>query len=254
MNAIDEYKAARDEQIAKNQKNDVLQRARNDFFGHIVTSNYVKNFTWMGVPILQLPNDLMVLQEIIWDVRPDVILETGIAFGGMLMFYATCLNAIGGGGRVVGIDNEIRDFNRLTINRHPLRNRIDLIECNSTDPNAAEWFSKRWKNMKVLISLDSDHTYEHVLKELRIYAPMVSVGSYIVVFDTTIEFYGHFDPDVNRRPWSRGHCNNPYWAVQSFLRENSDFVVDGNVEQRALITAAPGGWLRRVKNGAYTGH
>ena len=243
MNPTIEYLMARDEQIKENMKDKELEVGAHHFFEHIVRTNYVKNFTWLGVPILQLPSDLMVLQEIIYSIRPDVIIETGVAFGGMLMFYATCLEAIGNGGRVIGIDIDIRDHTTLAVKRNHLGNRIELHQMNSVDFHP--FTSERWRNMKVLVSLDSNHTHDHVLAELRLYSPLVSVGSYIIVFDTTIEAYGHFDPERNRRPWGPG--NNPATAVQKFMEGNEEFIVDREIEARALLTAAPGGYLRRVK-------
>ena len=243
MNPLETYLFERDEQVRENMKNKDLEVATHHFFEHLVKTNYVKNFRWMGVPILQLPSDLMVLQEIIYKVRPDVIIETGVAFGGMLMFYATCLEAIGDGGRVIGIDIDIKEHTTLAINRSPLRNRIELHQMNSVD--FKPFTSERWRNMKVLVSLDSSHTHAHVLAELKLYSPLISVGSYLVVFDTTIEAYGHFDPERNRRPWGPG--NNPATAVQKFMEGNEEFIVYREIEARALLTAAPGGYLRRVK-------
>jgi cephalosporin hydroxylase len=244
--AIIEYKDRRDAQAVLNMDNDALNDAVHCFTAETIKANYSKNYTWMGVPILQYPSDLMVMQELIWDIRPDVIIETGVAFGGMLMFYATCLEAIRSG-RVIGIDIEIRDHNRLTINRHPLRHRIELMECSSTEIHPRAWFDKRLQNQRVLVSLDSNHTHDHVLQELDLYAPLVSVGSYIVVFDTAIEKYGQYTPETNFRPWTWGDGNNPASAVREFLSHNDDFVVDKLVETRALVTSAPGGWLRRIK-------
>jgi cephalosporin hydroxylase len=243
---IKEYIAARDEQVKKNMEDRNLRVNTSRFFEEIVRSNYVKNFTWAGVPILQLPSDLMVMQEIIWKVCPNYIIETGVAFGGMTVFYKTISSAM-----VIGIDVDIRAHTHEALRTHLYEGsdfnfveRIRLIEGSSIDPEILKQITYV-KGAKVLVSLDSHHTHEHVLAELRLYSPLVSVGSYIVVFDTTIDTYGHFDPEHNKRPW--GPENNPATAVRQFLRETDDFVVDREIEQRALITAAPGGYLRRVK-------
>lgn len=244
MNPVEEYIAARDEQVKVNMEDRDLKMMTSRFFGEIVRSNYVKNFTWMGVPILQLPSDLMVMQELIWKIRPDYIIETGVAFGGMLVFYASILECIGKG-KVLGIDIDPRDSNMHKLERHLLRNRISVTKGSSVDSRVVEAAKDFIRDGRVLVSLDSHHTHDHVLAELRLYSPLVSVGSYIIVFDTTIEEYGYFDPDKNKRPWGPG--NNPASAVKAFLQETNDFVVDKEIEQRALLTAAPGGWLRRVK-------
>jgi cephalosporin hydroxylase len=250
MTAHEEYVAARDAQVKSNMKDLVLDTSSYKMMEEMVRTNYVKNFTWMGIPILQYPSDLMVMQELVWSIRPDVIIETGIAFGGMLVFYAGLLEAMKDGpfrkrrdGIVIGIDNEIRKHNSLAIRNHPLRSRIALLEKDSRDPDLHEWLKSDLREKKTLISLDSNHTHAHVLAELRLYAPLVSLGSYIVVFDTHIETYHHLMPQD--RPWNEE--DNPATAVRAFLEENDEFIVDRDIEQRALLTAAPGGWLKRIK-------
>ena len=249
MNPIEEYIAARDEQVKINMEDRDLRMNTSRFFGEIVRSNYVKNFTWMGIPILQLPGDLMVMQELIWKIKPNVIVETGVAFGGMIIFYASMMECLQNNGRVFGIDIEFRQHTKDLITKHDLRHRFDFYEGSSISLNIIKSLKNRITHFfpissKVLVSLDSNHSHDHVLKELNLYAPLVSVGSYIVVFDTTIEFYRHLDSKQDR-PWGKG--NNPWTAVQEFMRGNDDFVVDREIEERALLTAAPGGWLRRVK-------
>jgi len=209
----------------------------------------------MGIPIIQYPTDLMVIQEIIWKVRPTMIIETGVAFGGMTLFYAAMLRSIwdkkmtAPSKRVIGIDVEFYPHTIDAIKKSDYSHVIKLIKRSSTDKKNRLYIRSRqqegygqWE--KILVSLDSNHTAEHVLKELQLYASLVSVGSYIVVFDTAIEFHGHLDRNQDR-PWGKG--NNPWTAVQEFMKGNDEFVVDKDVEQRALITAAPGGFLRRVK-------
>jgi len=243
--SVSEFLRDRDEQAAKNGQSNYTRVAVNRFMDTIHATNYVKNFTWAGIPILQLPTDLMVMQEIIWKVKPDYIIETGVAFGGMTLFYASMLEAIGDLGEVYAIDIEIRNENRNALDRHPLRKRIRLFEGDSSSPNMLEKIKSCMRSdSKVLISFDSCHSHAHVLSELRLYAPLVSIGSYAVVMDTSIEF---LDPQYipKDRPWGKG--NNPWTAVQEFMKGNDKFVVDTDIENRILLTSAPSGWLRRVK-------
>lgn len=240
MNAIEQYIHDRDEQVSKNKDDAILQNGVHSFTEHLVRTNYIKNFTWMGIPILQYPSDLMVMQELIWEVKPDYIIETGVAFGGMTLFYAHMLDAIGKG-KVLGIDIEIREHTKAII-KHP---RIELKELSSIDPNLLKTIKCLTENKTVLVSLDSNHNHAHVLCELKLYAPLISVGSYIIAYDTAIDFFGYLDKNKDQRPWGPG--NSPYTAVQQFLKETDDFTVDKEIEQRVLITAAPGGYLKRVK-------
>lgn len=205
---------------------------------------YVYNFTWLGRPIIQFPQDIIALQEIIWRVKPDIIIETGIAHGGSLIFYASMLELIGGAGQVLGIDVEIRPHNRVEIERHPMFKRITMIEGSSTDEKVVKQVSAfaRGKN-QVMVVLDSNHTHAHVLKELELYSPLVTKGSYLVVLDTIIEDMPEdFFPD---RPWSKG--NNPKTAVWEFLKTNDRFEIDKEIENKLLITVAPDGYLKCIK-------
>ena len=245
MRAIEQYIHERDQQVRENWKDKELEVGTYRFTEHLVRSNYTKNFTWMGVPILQYPTDLMVMQELIWRIKPDYIIETGVAFGGMTLFYVNILELIGGG-TVIGIDIDVREHARK-LERNCVFYEADMriLEGSSIDPKLLEKERMYMKGKTVLVSLDSSHTHDHVLQELKLYSPLVSVGSYIVVFDTAIEVFGHLDKNQNR-PWGKG--DNPGTAVREFLaRGDGSFVVDKEIEQRALLTAAPGGWLRRVK-------
>ena len=203
----------------------------------------VRAFTWMGQPILQLPTDMFAIQELIWKIQPDFIIETGIAHGGSTLFYSTILHAIGKG-KLIAIDIDVRPHNRYKIVGHPTAGRIILIEDDSASPRChAKVMShvKHWKNNMVI--LDSNHTHDHVILELDLYSPLVSVGSYIIVMDTSVEFV---DPKyIGDRPWGKG--DSPYTAVQEFLKDNDEFVADKEIEDRILLTSAPGGWLRRIK-------
>lgn len=223
----------------------VLRRLGMDWIDASARYKYTYNFTWLGRPIIQFPQDMVAVQEIIWKTRPDLVVETGIAHGGSLVFSASMLELLGGGGRVVGVDVEIRPDNRKEIERHPTFRRITMIEGSSTDPRVvAEVRRLAAGARQVLVLLDSNHTHAHVLEELRLYSPLVRRDGYLVVFDTVIEDMapGSF-PD---RPWDRG--NNPKTAVREFLRGTDRFEVDREIEDRLLLTVAPEGYLRCVRD------
>ena len=206
---------------------------------------YTYNFKWLGRPIIQFPQDMFAMQEIIWTTRPDLIVETGIAHGGSLVFYASMLELIGANGMVVGIDVDIREHNRKEIEKHRLFHRISMIEGSSLDEAVVKEVYRIAKGKKkVLVALDSTHTHEHVLRELQQYASLVTKGSYIVVFDTIIESMPVDSfPD---RPWNKG--NNPMTAVQEFLKCTDRFEVDKETENKLLITVAPTGYLKCIKD------
>lgn len=206
---------------------------------------YCYNFSWMGRPIIQFPQDIIAMQEIIWAVQPDLIIETGIAHGGSLIFYASMLELTGNDGRVLGIDIDIRPHNRVEIDRHPMSKRITMIEGSSVDHSiASQVRSFAGTARRPLVVLDSNHTHEHVLRELQLYSPLVKKDSFVVVFDTVVEDMPEdFFPD---RPWGKG--NNPKTAVREFLATNDRFQIDKTIENRLLITVAPGGYLRCVRD------
>ncbi|NNF43016.1 MAG: cephalosporin hydroxylase [Phycisphaerales bacterium] len=228
------------ENIARQRADGTLVELSRRWIEATTPSKYTYNFTWLGRPIIQFPQDILAVQELIWNVRPDLIVETGVAHGGSLVLSASCLELLGSDGRVIGIDIEIRPHNRAAIEAHPLAHRIDLLEGSSTDPAIAAAVADRARGRRVMVFLDSNHTHAHVAEELRLYAPLVGAGSYVVVFDTIIEFMppGSF-PD---RPWDVG--DNPYTAVQEFLTRSDRFAVDADMEAKLLITVAPGGYLR----------
>ncbi len=210
-----------------------------------VRRRYSYGFTWLGRPVIQYPQDLLALQELVCRVRPRLIVETGVAHGGSLVFHASLLELLAGDGRVLGIDVEIRPHNRAALDAHPLRRRIDLVEGSSIDPAVvAAACAAAEQRAPVMVVLDSLHTHAHVLAELRSYSPLVGAGSYLVVLDTVIEeLPDDLYPD---RPWSRG--DNPMTAVRAFLAENTRFEVDRELEERLGITTAPSGFLRCVKD------
>ncbi len=224
-------------------RDEELKSAALDWMIKAGGHNYTYHFKWMGLPIIQYPQDILAMQEIIWDVRPDLIVETGIARGGSLIFYASMLELLGNDGRVVGVDIDIRQHNRAAIESHPMSRRIDMLQGSSTDHAIAEAVAKMARGRKVLVSLDSNHTHDHVLRELELYAPLVGKGSYVVVFDTIIE-----DADKGffaDRPWDKG--NNPKTAVWEFLESHPEFEIDRSIQDKVMFTVSPDGFLKRVK-------
>lgn len=235
--------------VAANETNQKLKIDAQALMDSSIKAGYSYNFSWLGRPIIQYPQDVLAMQEIIWRVQPDLIIETGIAHGGSLIFSAAMLelNAACGGpadAKVIGIDIDIRAHNRKAIEAHPMFKRIDMIEGSSVSPEIVEGVRARAAGKQnVLVCLDSNHTHAHVLGELQAYAPMVTVGSYCVVFDTIVEdLPAEFFPD---RPWGPG--DNPKTAVHEFMTTNSDFVVDQAIDNKLLISVAPSGYLRRMK-------
>jgi len=206
---------------------------------------YGYNFTWMGRPIIQFPNDMFIIQELIWKVRPDLIIETGIAHGGSIIFSASMLELIGGDGKVVGIDVDIRKHNRVEIEEHPMMKRIVMLEGSSTDEEIVNQVYEIAKGKKsIMVFLDSNHSHKHVLGEMNAYGKLVSMESYMVVFDTCIELFpkGY----CSDRPWDVG--DNPMTAIEEFLETNDTFIRDELINSKAIITAAPDGYLRKIKS------
>ncbi|MHA1185413.1 MAG: cephalosporin hydroxylase family protein [Candidatus Heimdallarchaeota archaeon] len=244
MNELDKYYKEKKENIEKQGKDTAMKQLGIDFIVKTAKYNYSYNFSWMGRPIIQFPQDMIAMQEIIWDLKPDLIIETGIAHGGSLIFYASLLELIGGKGEILGIDIDIRAHNRKLIEEHPMYKRISMIEGDSIGKETLEQVSKFAENKeKVLVILDSHHVHDHVLKELELYSPFVTKGSYIVVFDTVVEDMP--DELFEHRPWCQG--DNPKTAVIEFLKNNKDFEIDRDIENKILITVAPSGYLRKIK-------
>ncbi len=204
---------------------------------------YHYNFSWFGLPIIKFPNDILVMQEVIWKVKPDVIVETGIARGGSLIFFASLIKLIKKNGFVVGIDIDIRKKNKLAIKKHFLSKSIKLLQGSSTSVEILKKLKKILYNQKVLVILDSMHTEEHVLKELEIYSKIVSKKSYLIVQDTFVEFFpkNHF----KNRPWDKG--NNPLTAVIKFLKKNKNYSIDKTISAKIGITENPMGYLIRKR-------
>lgn len=211
---------------------------------HAARHNYTHNFRWLGLPIIQFPQDAFAVQELIWDYRPDLVVETGVARGGSLVFYASLLEMLGHG-EVIGVEIALQPANRLAIEQHPLARRIHLIDGSSTAPETVKKvFDHPSAAGRVMVLLDSNHTHAHVIAELRAYSPLVRAGGHLIVFDTAIE-----DAPAGQwpeRPWGRG--NSPGSAVRTFLAENNRFIADHDMDARLQISVAPGGYLKCVKD------
>jgi cephalosporin hydroxylase len=244
--------------VAAQPENIRLCESAASFLTASAKSKYSYNFAWQGRPIIQFPQDIVAMQEIIWQIRPDLIIETGIAHGGSLIFSASMLALLDVGDaiesgvsidpgdsrrKVLGIDIDIRPHNRTAIEAHPMASRIQMLQGSSIDPCIIEQVQLVASGFRrVLVCLDSMHTHAHVLAELNAYAPLVSEGSYCVVFDTVIEDMPEdMYPD---RPW--GKFNNPKTAVREFLTHHPEFAIDKSISDKLLITVSPDGYLKRI--------
>lgn len=258
-NPVERFRAEVEANIEGLGKDLDLQALSRIWIREITPYKWAYNFSWLGRPAIQFPNDAWAVQELIWKIKPDLIIETGIAHGGSLVFSASMLALLdlceaaeagialepGASKRkVLGIDIDIRAHNRAAIEAHPLADRIQMIQGSSIDSAVAEQVRKVAAEYKrVFVCLDSNHTHDHVLAELEIYAPLVSVGSYCVVLDTVIEdMPANMFPD---RPWSVG--NNPKTAVREYLKFHTEFEVDCKIDHKLLISVAPEGYLKRIR-------
>lgn len=254
-----EFEREVEARISAAKQNADLHRASMAFLTESIGAKYSYNWFWMGRPIIQYPQDMCAMQELVWKVRPDVIVETGIAHGGSLILSAsilamldlcdatesgTLLDPANPKRRVVGVDIDIRPHNRAAIEAHPMSKRITMIQGSSVEATIVDKVKAAIGPAKtVLVCLDSNHTHEHVLAELEAYAPMVSVGSYCVVFDTVIE---NLPSDVYAdRPWDVG--DNPMTAMRNFLEKDPGFVIDHDIDAKVQVSVAPNGYLRRVR-------
>jgi len=244
--------------LADQSANLQLKELSQHFFNLSFSHKYCYNFEFLGRPIIQYPQDMVAMQELIWELKPDLIIETGIAHGGSLIMSASMLalldmceavktatmfNPRESQRKVLGIDVDIRTHNRIAIEAHPMSSRIEMIQGSSIDPEIVQRVEKIAKGFdRVLVCLDSSHTHSHVFAELTAYAPLATVGSYCVVFDTVIEEMPiDLFPD---RPWAPG--NNPRTAIREFLKTHPEFDVDKSIPQKLLITSARDGYLKRV--------
>lgn len=247
------------QRIAEVPANQALCDSAAAFLLNSAEAKYSYNFSWQSRPIIQYPQDIVAMQELIWKVKPDLIIEAGIAHGGSLIFNASMLalldmcDAIEAGvmldpkhsaRKVLGIDIDIRAHNWAAIEAHPMASRIQMIQGSSIAPEVIEQVHAVAGNYsRILICLDSNHTHDHVLAELEAYAPLTSIGSYCVVFDTLVEDMPKaIYPD---RPWGPG--NNPKTAVWEYLKTHPEFEVDKCIQNKLLITVAPDGYLKRVE-------
>ena len=236
-------------EIAAQGANPELQALTRSWFLKANEHKYSYHFEWLGRPIIQYPQDILAMQELIFRIQPDLIIETGIAHGGSLIFSASLLelNAICGGPAdacVLGIDIDIRPHNRAAIEAHPMMRRITMLEGSSVEASIVDQVRQAAENAEcVLVCLDSNHTHAHVLAELEAYAPLVTPGSYCVVFDTVIETLpAQMFPD---RPWGPG--DNAMTAVDAYLADHPEFEIDAAMDSKLLISVAPRGYLKRVR-------
>lgn len=243
MDEVARFSAEVKANVDRLMADDKLQALSHAWLAEVTRVRYTYNFSWLGRPVIQLPQDLLAVQELIWQVQPDLVVETGVAHGGSLIHSASVLELLGGDRLVVGVDLDIRAHNRREIETHPLAGRIRLIEGSSTDDRVAAAVRGHARGRRaVLVILDSDHTHAHVLRELQLYAPLVTRGSYLIVFDTLIEDLP--DELFDGRRWGKG--NNPKTAVWQFLKTTRRFEIDGRIPAKLLLTCAPGGYLRCV--------
>lgn len=238
----------RQDRLRGNVLNRSLVDRAGEFMSETIKAKYSYNFDWLGIPIIQYPQDIVAMQELVFRIKPDLIIETGIAHGGSLIFSASMLelSALCGGSqnaRVIGIDIDIRAHNRTAIEAHPMMRRITMLEGSSLNPHIVNQAAQAARAAeRVLVCLDSNHTHAHVLAELELYAPLVTKGSYCVVFDTVIE---HLPAGMfSDRPWGPG--DNAMTAVDAYLSDHAEFAIDTEMDAKLLISAAPRGYLRRV--------
>lgn len=204
-------------------------------------------FDWFGIPIIQFPNDVITLQELIYKIRPKYIIECGIAHGGMLIFYASILKLLNiKKSRIIGIDIKIRPVNKKKIINSGFYKNIDLFEESSASEKLVKKLKKKYKfkkNIRKLVILDSNHTKNHVLNELNLYSKILHKGDYIIVMDTIIEF---INPKFNRyKEYKKG--NSPYNAVNLFLKNNKEFKIDSYYENKSFLTNIRNGFLKKIK-------
>lgn len=249
MTIYEQFKRECAEEVAVQGADPALGRASSAWMNLANARKYSYHFEWLGRPIIQYPQDILALQELIWRIQPNLIIETGIAHGGSLIFSASMLelNAACGGPRdakVLGVDVEIRSHNRKAIEEHPMAQRISMIQGSSIAPEIIAQVQERASGQdRVLVCLDSNHTHAHVLAELEAYAPLTTIGSYCAVFDTVVEdMPKELFPN---RPWGPG--DNPKTAVREYLKSHPEFEIDKSIQHKVLITVAPDGYLKRVK-------
>jgi cephalosporin hydroxylase len=256
---MNDFRREVSDRVAEYANNKELCDAGAEFMRVSIKPKYSYNFSSLGRPIIQYPQDMIAMQELIWQIRPDLIIETGIAHGGSLIMSASMLalldycDAVESGQmldpakprrKVLGIDIDIRAHNRAAIEAHPMANRIEMIQGSSIAPEIIEQVKAKSAGRKsVLVCLDSNHTHDHVLAELQAYASLTTVGSFCIVFDTIIEdMPADMFPD---RPWGKG--NNPKTAVWEFIKTHTEFEISKQMDCKLLISVAPDGYLKRIR-------
>lgn len=259
MTPYEKFKLECDREIEAIGRDENLISATREWVNRANAQKYSYHFEWLGRPIIQYPQDIVAMQELIWNVKPDLIIETGIAHGGSLIFSASMMaqldvcDAIEAGTMldpkkssrlVIGLDIDIRAHNKAAIEAHPMASRIKMFQGSSVDPLIVAEVKKIATNYKrVLVFLDSNHTHEHALAELEAFAPLVTLGSYCVVFDTIIEDLPA--DSFPERPWGPG--DNPKTAVWEYLKSHSEFAIDKSIDNKLLISVAPDGYLKRIQ-------
>jgi cephalosporin hydroxylase len=243
------------EQYLENRKNKsfslgldkkIFQQSK-DLIYDLDQYDYSYLWTWMGIPIIQLPADIMATQEVIWKTKPDIIIETGVARGGSVLFMASILEMMGNG-QVIGVDIDIRKHNRESIESHPMSKRVTLIEGGSVDESILKQVRANIPDgARVMVVLDSDHSRDHVLEECRAYGPMVTKDCYMVVADTLV---GHLDekeaPQNRSQVWFKG--NDPLTALQDYMLESDRFEIDLEINGKLVLSSSPGGYAHCIKN------
>lgn len=232
--------------LALGQDSDLVDRARN-LIVQADKHRYSYLWSWMGVPIIQMPADIVATQEIIWKTQPDVIVETGVARGGSVMLYASMLSLLGRGGKVIGVDIDVREHNRDTIENHPMSPLITLVEGSSIASDTIDRVrSLVPAGSKTMVVLDSNHSRDHVLAELELYAPLVTPGQYLIVADTLL---GELTPDQTPKQraevWYAG--NEPLSALKDYLARHDEFEQDPEINGKMILSSSPGGYVRRVR-------
>jgi cephalosporin hydroxylase len=241
MNPLEQFEQEKKERIESYTRDPEFKGLSQAWISQAMRKYWVYNFTWMGRPIIQNPVDMIALQEIVWAIKPDLIIETGVAHGGSVIYSASLLELVGHG-EVIGIDIDIREHNRPLIENHPMGKRLTLIEGSSIDPVViAQVHALAAGKERVLVCLDSNHTHEHVMAELAAYASLVTPGSYCIVFDTIVEDMppGSFP----NRPWEVG--DNPKTAVIEFLSAHPEFETDAHYADKLMTSLVGCGYLRR---------
>lgn len=242
---IQEFKEQVRDEIKDISESEHLNKISREWMVDSYRHNYSYHFKWMGRPVIQMPQDIVAMQEILWEMKPDVIIETGIAHGGSIILYASLMQMMGLPGKVIGVDIDIREHNRKEIDAHPMREHMELIEGSSIDEVTLEKVADLAEGAtNPLVILDSNHTHDHVLSELQMYSPFVKKGGYLVVYDTVVDHMPEdFYPD---RPWKVG--DSPMSALKAFMQENDRFEIDQEICAKLLLTAAPDGYLKCIKD------